>query len=119
MISPVEKPYDFWDTDGQFRSGADEFFVIFKHGTAETRSTGYWSAEKRELLWLAESYLMFEPDTVYYVNKPAVTPNGLIPDLLEDSLSDVSAGVFFDFIKENTPQCMEYVLFHLSDMRLA
>lgn len=115
MLGPVEKPYDFWDSDGQFRSDQDEFFVIFKRGTDETRSTGYWSAEAKELLWLAESYLMFEPDTVYYINKTAPSP----VDLLEDSMDDVSAGEFFEFIRERTPQCMEYVLFHLCDMRLA
>lgn len=113
MISPVEKPYNFWDIDGQFDPGHDEFFVIFKHNTDETRTTGYWSAEKHELLWLAESYLMFEPDTVFYINNmiPAI-------DLLSDAMEDVGAAVFFDFIKENTPQCMEYILFHLGDMRL-
>jgi len=113
MLKPIEKPYNFWDIHGQFSQSDDEFFVIFKHNTDETRTTGYWSAEKQELLWLAESYLIFDPDTVFYINnmKPA-------QDLLSDVMEDVSASVFFDFITENTPQCMEYVLFHLCDMRL-
>lgn len=113
MISPIEKHHNFWDIDGQFDPNHDEFFVIFKHNTDETRTTGYWSAEKRELLWLAESYLVSNPDTVFYINN--MRP---VTDLLYDVMDDVPASVFFDFIKENTPQCMEYVLFHLGDMRL-
>lgn len=112
MLEPIEKPYDFWDNCGTF-GNQDEFFVIFKRNTKETRTTGYWSAERNELLWLAESYLMYQPDTVYYIN------NMMPPyDKLGDVMDDAKAGIFFEFIAENTPQCMEYVLFHLSDMRL-
>lgn len=113
ILEPTEKPYDFWDSDGRFNLNNDEFFVIFKHNTDEMRTTGYWSVEKQELLWLAESYLISNPDTVYYINN--MRP---VTDLLHDVMDDVPASVFFDFIKENTPQCMEYVLFHLGDMRL-
>jgi len=102
-LNPVVYRWDFWDSDDLNFPKHPEFFIVPIKKKEEFTSVGWWDGE--EIVWLAERYHSGGEEISYYVFK-------------DEQMDDVAKSEWFDFAKENTPQCLDWILFHLDDLKL-
>ena len=102
---PIELPYDFWDNDSLEFGNSPEFFLIPIKKTDQIASIGWWNGQ--DILWLLEFYHASSdyPEPVYYTLDP-----------IDSEMEEVSKEAWFKFVKEQTPQCISWILFRLEEL---
>ncbi len=103
IYSPKSFKWDFWDSQIQFPAYPVFFIVPTRSG--DISSAGWWDG--KEMTWLAESYHVGD-GTIYYLQ------SGSDPT----DMNDVSREEWIDFVRKTTPQCLDWITFHLGDLGL-
>lgn len=107
-LEPIIKPFDFWSLPDEgpdnFKIGTPEFFAIFIPKSDNVASFGWWDGE--ELLWLAEYYHAAGNEMVFYVLDS------------NSSVDECSREDWFQFVSNQTPECLPWILFRLPELNL-
>lgn len=103
ILEPSPLPWDFWDSvDVDFPKEKMFFFIPIK-GTLNIASLGWWDG--KEMIWLLEYYHASGNELVFYTFE-------------DEEMGEVSRQEWFSYVQEKTPQCMDWILFKLSELRL-
>jgi len=103
ILEPLPLPWNFWDSDSFDFPEHRMFFFIPIKGTSDVASLGWWDG--KEIIWLLEHYHASGNELIFYTFK-------------DEEMIESSKQEWFAYAQENTPQCMDWILFRLSELKL-
>ena len=114
FLSPNEKHWTFWDGAEVFDK--EEFFIVpMKNSREFCGSVGYFNGEN--LVWMLEYYhtagFVNDSGPIFYVDG-SFNPS----DPLKGSMEECSKEDWLSITRNTTPQCLDWINFHLKDLNL-
>lgn len=114
FLSPTEKHWTFWEESEVFDK--EEFFLVPMKTERDGQfcaSVGYFDG--KNLVWMLEYYHVFGVNSpIFYI--------GIVENCefnpSTDMMDDVTKEEWLNFAKEKTPQCFDWINFHLKDLGL-